>query len=159
MELPDLPLVTLYDNVTLRAEGTPSLPLNWQASINGTPSLFNGLMAHSWNTFLELTKDTKIPNLQAANLSDVWPFDLRAPTEQQQQLTRNNGTVPQNRYASFANITRSTTYYGQENLDIALRALEAQRKIFFEDWLDANNCSFVVFPAAGDVASADTVSV
>jgi amidase len=155
VELPDFPLVSLYSNASLRAPGAPGLPSNWWTSVNGSVSLFSGLMAHSWNTFLELNEDPNIPDLQAANLSDVWPFEIRSPVEQKQQIATNRTT---SRYPSFAPIVNSTEYYGFANLSDALYSLEAMREAFLHDWLDENNCSFVLFPSQGDVSSADSVS-
>ncbi|CZT02811.1 related to glu/asp-tRNA amidotransferase subunit A [Rhynchosporium agropyri] len=153
VELPDFPLVSLYSNASLRAPGAPSLPANWWSGINGSTGIFNGLMAHSWNTFLKFNKDPYIPNLAATNLSDIWPFELLSPTEQKQlQASGRTG----NRYATFANITATTDYYGFANLSDSLYNLEAMREVFLHDWLDQNNCSFTIFPSQGDVSSANS---
>ncbi|KAL2069770.1 hypothetical protein VTL71DRAFT_14449 [Oculimacula yallundae] len=153
VELPDFPLVSLYSNASLRAPGAPSLPANWWSGVNGSTGIYEGLMAHSWNTFLKLNKDPKLPDLATTNLSEIWPFELRSPTEQKQSLA--SGYIG-NRYGPFANITATSNYYEIANLSDSLHNLEAMREVFLHDWLDQNNCSFTLFPSQGDVSSANS---
>ncbi|KAJ4293364.1 hypothetical protein N0V90_008646 [Kalmusia sp. IMI 367209] len=142
--VPDFPVVTAYENPELLPAEYPQLPNDWNASERGP------LVAHAWNDFLRQNNDPNIPDLASVDPLNIYPEFLRTAAELT-VLDRTNAI----QYSKFANFIEEKPLYETPNLSVALKALEAMRKMLLEDWLTSLGCHCAVFPAAGDVARAD----
>lgn len=110
------------------------------------------LIAYGWQQFLSTNNDPQCSDLSRIDPSLVFPTYP--------------GTIPKpesvhgRRRVSFVQIVQAAgkfrTLSDFPNIESALIGLERTRKIDFEDWLDANNLDFVVFPANADVGTADS---
>lgn len=148
----DFPAVTAYEDPS-RWHGDASLPNNWNFTERGT------LIAHSWDDFLRLNRDPKIPSLAAAEGSKLFP---QLPEDHPQvKFSEIKNAVHWSKLAGYVEHNESLDQEGKRqmydilNLERAVKTLELMRKILLEDWMAENKLDFVVFPAAGDVGYAD----
>ncbi|CAO2651429.1 Nn.00g039990.m01.CDS01 [Neocucurbitaria sp. VM-36] len=145
----DFPLVTRYENDSISGEAN---------NVTGAPSDWNQvergiLIAKAWNDFLEQNGDDDIQSL--ADIEDPTmlfpkPKDYKPDTFLEVRNWINYAGLP----ALLAQV-KDTSIYDLPGLSQAVKALEAQRKRDFEEWMDQNKLDIVVFPAQGDVGLAD----
>ena len=154
----DFPAVRLYENPSSTWPAgdydNARLPADWNSTERGT------LIAHGWDDFLRINSDPNLPTLAAADSSKLFP-QLPA-NDPQVKFSEVANAVHWSKLATYAenNVKCTTTgkseMYKIPNLEKAVKALEFMRKRLFEDWMTQNHFDFVVFPAAGDVGSADS---
>ncbi|KAF2703242.1 amidase signature enzyme [Pleomassaria siparia CBS 279.74] len=141
----DFPLVSAYENSSLLPEGCPRLPAEWHASERGP------LIAHGWNDFLRLNNDPKFPNIASVDPANIYPESMRTSAELK-VIDRTNAI----HFPLLDDYTRQSKLHEVEDIGTAITALEGMRKYLLEDWLVSLGCDCVAFPAAGDVAAADS---
>ncbi|KAF4119482.1 Asp-tRNAAsn/Glu-tRNAGln amidotransferase A subunit or related amidase [Geosmithia morbida] len=148
IEVPDFPAVTAYEHpdIFISSESAARLPHNWNWYERGP------LVAHGWDKFLRSNQD---PN--CCSLSDVkdefeiFPLTMRGPAEYKHLPTENS--LHWGKLAGY--VQENPSMYELENLEEAVKALEAMRKQLFDDYLEQLGCDMFAFPACGDVAEAD----
>lgn len=111
------------------------------------------LIALSWDDFLRSNGDGRFPSLTAADPSKIHPHV--APMDDPAQHTESQNQV---RYEDMFDVVRKRQgkLTDLPGCDEALRALEAMREKYLEQWMDENKYDLVVFPTNGDVALADS---
>lgn len=142
--VPDLPAITAYENPSLLPDGAARLPEDWNSCERGP------LVAHAWNQFIQSCQDPSLPDLSAVDEYNIFPHAMRTEAELL-HLPMSNSI----HWGKLAEYTKGTTIYDTENLEVAVRALEAMRKQLLEDYLDQHSCDCFVFPSQGDAAAAD----
>lgn len=156
VQVPDFPLVTKYEkHIALGSDDWLGLPQDWKLVERGL------LLALGWQEFLQDNNDPKLNSLDQFDSRQLWPFahdDLQTCHSK-----------PENRiiWADLPGLVKEAasqdrpvqTPFGIPEMGTALHALEAMRKSLLEDWMEANEFDFVVFPAAGDVGRADADAV
>ncbi|KAM5346924.1 hypothetical protein ACJ41O_009929 [Fusarium nematophilum] len=143
----DFPAMTAYENDHLLLKDCPRRPKDWNAMER------SALIAHAWNDFLKSFNDEKLPDLDAVDPFNIYPESLRTAPEMQ-HFEHANAI----QYHKLASYVHSTTYWGVEGLEEAVKALEGMRECLLEDWMASLGCDCVAFPAAGDVGPANADS-
>ncbi|CAI6096466.1 unnamed protein product [Clonostachys chloroleuca] len=143
--VPDFPAVTAYENPEL-LQGVTGLPERWQWTEKGP------LIAHGWDLFLRSNGDPNVPNIASVDEQNIYPDSMRTSAELENQPTQNSI-----HWGKLAEYVREGTgsMFDIKNLDAASIALESMRKQLSDDSLERYGCDCYVFPAAGDVGSAD----
>jgi amidase len=155
MEEVGFPLVTSYETPGVPGWNT-SYPLPGSSSDTTLFSPFE-TWAYSWDDFLRMVNDSSVSGIM--QLSDANPA-LIFP-----QLPN---TLPDRYGNSFGNRTESntavidiiairngTSIYDVPGLETNLKALEARRRRYLEDWMDSSNLDLLVWPSVGDVGPED----
>ena len=147
---PDLPLVANYERETFPGQrvNIPGAPPEWNSIERGA------MISHAWNDFLVANGDTNIPSLTAVDTTQIWPtWD---PKSVQVRYSEPSNAIRWADLSKYIKMHPNELMLELPGLEQALNALEVARKRDLEDWLDARNCDFVVFPANGDVGKADS---
>jgi Asp-tRNA(Asn)/Glu-tRNA(Gln) amidotransferase A subunit family amidase len=145
----DFPVVTKYedDSISGEANNVEGAPRDWSKLER------SDIVSLAWDHFLREMKDAKIPNLGIVDPERIFPKPV--------------GYIPdkfaeQKNFMSYPYLVKFASENGDKasvfdvpGMELAVKALEAQRKRDFEDWMDYHNVNAVVFPANGDVGRAD----
>ncbi|CAH0059084.1 unnamed protein product [Clonostachys solani] len=143
--VPDFPAVTAYENPEL-LQAVTGLPENWQWTEKGP------LIAHGWDLFLSSNGDPNTPNLASVDENNIYPDSLRTPVEIENLPTQN--VIHWGKLAKYVK-EGTGSMFDIKDLDAASINLETMRKQLSDDYLERCGCDCFVFPAAGDVGSAD----
>ncbi|CAH0029146.1 unnamed protein product, partial [Clonostachys rhizophaga] len=143
--VPDCPAVTAYENPEL-LQGVTGLPEKRQWTEKGP------LIAHGWDLFLRSNGDLNTPNLASVDESNIYTDSLRTPAELENQPTQN--VIHWGKLVGYVR-EGTGSMFDIKNLDAASIALDLMRKQLSDDYLERYRCDCFVFPAAGDVGSAD----
>ena len=146
--LTDFPLVTNYEDETICGESNNILgaPAGWSAAERAM------VIAKSWDDFLRHNNDKKIKSLHDIDTKMFFPKPEGYIPDTFLEV---KNLIDYDALPALATKYRDTSVFDLPGMQQAIKALEAQRKRDFEDWLDAEKLDLVVFPAQGDVGKAD----
>ena len=146
--LTDFPLVTNYEDEMICGETNNIIgaPENWSSAERAM------VIAKSWDDFLRANNDKKIKTLNDVDTEMFFPKpDGYIPDT----FLEVKNLIDYDALPALAEKYKDTSVFELPGMRQAVKALEAQRKRDFEDWLDAEKLDLVVFPAQGDVGKSD----
>jgi amidase len=149
------PLVSSYETRGVPGWNT-SYPL--PDSVNDT-TLSSPLetWAYSWDDFLRMVNDSSVSGITQLSHVDPTLIFPQLPNTLPDRYGNSFGNRTALNAALVADIaTRNgRSIYDIPGLEAHVKALEARRKRYLEDWMDSSNLDLLVWPSVGDVGPED----